>query len=51
MKDVLRTGRDGYMYAPTKPGLGMEVNWEQMKTKIIYSFLCDTNKKIGNVHA
>ena len=50
MKDVLRTGRDGYMYAPTKPGLGMEVDWEQMKTKTIYSFLCDTNKKIGNVH-
>ena len=50
MKDVLRTSKDGYMYAPTKPGLGMEINWEQMKTKIIHSFVCDTKKQIGNVH-
>ena len=51
MKDVLRTKNDGYMYAPTKPGLGMEINWDQMKSKVIHSFLCDKNKKIGHVHA
>ena len=46
MNDVLRTKKDGFMYAPTKPGLGMEIDWEQMKTKVIYSFSCDNNKKI-----
>ena len=51
MDDVLRTNKDGHMHAPTKPGLGMEVNWDQMKTKVIHSFVCDKNKKIGYVHA
>lgn len=51
MKDVLRTNKDGYIYAPTKPGLGMEIDWEKMKTKIIHSIYCDTGKKISNVHA
>ena len=51
MKDVLRTSKDGYMYAPTKPGLGMEINWEEMKKKIIHTFYCDKNKKIGLVHS
>ena len=31
MHDVLRTKKDGYMHAPTKPGLGVEINWDQMK--------------------
>ena len=51
MKDVLRTSNDGYMYAPTKPGLGMEINWDKMKTKLIHAFYCDTNKNIGHVHS
>ena len=46
MHDVLRTKKDGFMYAPNKPGLGAEINWEVMKTKVIYSLLCDSNKKI-----
>ena len=46
MHDVLRTKKDGFMYAPTKPGLGAEINWEVMKTKVIYSLLCDSSKKI-----
>ena len=33
MHDILRTNKDGFMYAPIKPGLGMEVNWELMKKK------------------
>ena len=51
MKDVLRTSKDGYMYAPTKPGLGVEIDWDKMKTKIINSFYFDKNKKVGLVHA
>ena len=35
MNDVLRTKDDGFMHAPTKPGLGVEINWDLMKTKII----------------
>ena len=51
MNDVLRTNKDGFMYAPSKPGLGMEINWEKMKEKVIFQFACDQNKKIGNVHS
>ena len=50
MKDVLRTKNDGYMYAPSKPGLGVEIDWELMKTKIIYSFRCEKNKIFQNVN-
>ena len=51
MKDVLRTSKDGYIYAPSKHGLGMDIDWEKMKTKIIHSIYCDVGKKISNVHA
>ena len=51
MKDVLRTSKDGYMHAPTKPGLGMEIDWKKMKEKVIYQFHCDKSKNIGHVHA
>ena len=50
MNDVLRTSKDGYMHAPTKPGLGMEINWEKMKEKVIYQYHCDKSKNIGYVH-
>ena len=50
MHDVLRTNKDGYMYAPTKPGLGVEINWDQMKTRVIHSIYCDKNKEVGLVH-
>tara|TARA_B100001996_G_C18639907_1_gene585227 strand:+ start:386 stop:1522 length:1137 start_codon:yes stop_codon:yes gene_type:complete len=46
MKDVLRTQKDGYMHAPTKPGLGVEIDWDIMKSKVIYSLCCETNKRI-----
>ena len=51
MKDVLRTNKEGFMLAPTKPGLGMEINWPEMDKKVIYKFICDKNKKIGHVHS
>ena len=50
MHDVLRTNKDGYMYAPTKPGLGVEINWDLMKTRVIHSFYCDKKKEVGLVH-
>ncbi len=49
MNDILRTKNDGYMYAPKKNGLGVEINWEIMKTKIIYSYKCDNDKKIKKI--
>ncbi len=51
MKDVLRTNKEGFMLAPTKPGLGVEIDWPEMKKKIIYRFVCDKNRKIGHVHS
>jgi L-alanine-DL-glutamate epimerase-like enolase superfamily enzyme len=30
-KDVIRIDRDGYVHGPTKPGLGYEVDWDQVK--------------------
>ena len=51
MKDVLRTSKDGYMYAPTKPGLGMEIDWDKMMSKSIYSIACEDGKKISLVHS
>lgn len=30
MKDVIRTGPDGFVSAPQAPGLGVEVDWETM---------------------
>jgi L-alanine-DL-glutamate epimerase-like enolase superfamily enzyme len=31
MKDVIRVGKDGYVDAPTKPGLGYDVDWEKIR--------------------
>ncbi len=28
MKDVIKVAKDGYVYAPTKPGLGYDIDWE-----------------------
>ena len=44
MKDVLRTKKDGYVYGPEKPGLGVEVNWDRMGSKCIHSIYCDTRE-------
>ncbi len=31
MKDVIRVAKDGYVYAPTKPGLGYDIDWDAVK--------------------
>ena len=36
MKDVIRPREDGYVYAPQKPGLGVEVDWEAMDAATIW---------------
>ena len=46
MIDVLRTNKDGFVYGPKKIGLGVEVDWNIMKSKCIYSLYCD-KKKLG----
>jgi L-alanine-DL-glutamate epimerase-like enolase superfamily enzyme len=28
MKEVIRVQKDGYVYAPAKPGLGLEIDWD-----------------------
>jgi len=38
MKDVIRTQADGYVYAPSGPGLGVEVDWNAMDAATIYTF-------------
>ena len=37
MNDVIRTQRDGFVYAPTGPGLGLEVDWKAMEAATIHS--------------
>ena len=41
MKDVIRTQSDGYVYAPKKPGLGVDVDWPAMESATIHSFTSD----------
>ena len=41
MKDVIRPRSDGYVYAPTGPGLGLEVDWEAMDSATVHSFVVD----------
>ena len=31
MVDVIRPGADGFVDAPTKPGLGYEVDWDEIE--------------------
>lgn len=31
MKDKIRIAKDGYVYAPTKPGLGYELDWDEIE--------------------
>lgn len=38
MKDVTRTQSDGYVYAPQKPGLGVEIDWDAMQAATILEF-------------
>ena len=29
-KDVIRIDKEGYVHAPKKPGLGLEIDWAQV---------------------
>ena len=37
MKDVIRTGKDGYVEAPKGPGLGVEIDWDAMDAATIHT--------------
>ena len=39
MKDVIRPRADGFVCAPSGPGLGLEVDWEAMEAATILSFV------------
>ena len=41
MKEVLRTGADGHVAAPTAPGLGLAVDWQAMEAATIHTLACD----------
>lgn len=34
-KDVIRIDRDGYVHAPRKPGLGLDVDWDDIERRTI----------------
>jgi L-alanine-DL-glutamate epimerase-like enolase superfamily enzyme len=36
MHETIRTGADGYVTAPTRPGLGYEIDWEAMEAATIH---------------
>ena len=36
MEDVIRTGADGMVIGPEKPGLGVSVDWERMNSRVIF---------------
>jgi len=38
MHDVIRSDSEGYVHAPTKPGLGLEVDWEAMEAATFHQF-------------
>jgi L-alanine-DL-glutamate epimerase-like enolase superfamily enzyme len=38
MLDTIRTGTDGYVSAPTGPGLGLQVDWKAMDAATIHKF-------------
>lgn len=35
MKDQIRVAKDGYVYAPTKPGMGYEIDWNVLDNNTI----------------
>ncbi len=41
MIDVIRTGPDGHVAAPTAPGLGLAVDWARMEVATVYRLTCD----------
>jgi L-alanine-DL-glutamate epimerase-like enolase superfamily enzyme len=36
MKDGIHVQKDGFVYAPTKPGLGYDIDWEQIEREVDY---------------
>ncbi len=40
MQDVIRTQPDGFVYAPTKPGLGVGIDNEAMDRATIFRWEC-----------
>ncbi|MDP7014900.1 MAG: enolase C-terminal domain-like protein, partial [Pirellulaceae bacterium] len=42
MKDVLRTGKDGFVEAPQGPGLGVEIDWPAMDAATIHKISTDS---------
>ena len=39
MKDVIRTDRDGFVHAPTGPGLGVEIDWAKMDAATLHTIV------------
>ena len=38
MQDVIRTQSDGYVYAPQKPGLGVDIDQDAMQAATIHEY-------------
>ena len=38
MIDVIRSDANGYVHAPQKPGLGLDVDWEQMESATFHQY-------------
>ena len=36
MHDAIRSDASGYVRAPTKPGLGLDVDWERMEAATLH---------------
>ena len=41
--DTIRTDKSGMVSAPMKPGLGVEIDWNAMAARTVYSIICDKN--------
>jgi L-alanine-DL-glutamate epimerase-like enolase superfamily enzyme len=39
MHDVIRSDANGYVHAPQKPGLGLDVNWDEMQSATFHEFV------------
>ncbi|NQW16840.1 MAG: hypothetical protein HQ478_05065 [Chloroflexi bacterium] len=50
MHDVIRSDSNGYVHAPTKPGLGLEVDWPAMEAATFHEFTIDQGGAPGSVH-
>ena len=41
MFETIRTQADGYVYAPTAPGVGLAIDWAAMEDATIHKIVCD----------